>query len=211
MAFKEWDTNLCRIFRSQSINSFSYRYEVAFSYGTPTFALPKLAGPKIDLKWPLPLAHPMPKDKCHLHGPPQLVSPQPGVLPYQQPWVQQYQPPGGHRPPLRDPPQPPPLPPPEPTPTLDRRGRGTNVPQSGKSQAMVPLLRWTGITGATNLPDILKTWRLAAPTGTVRTTPNISGKWLYFKFCTEGLFCQPNPGRTCDFTHVDLAQPNPWN
>jgi len=169
--------------------------------------MPNPAVPKIDLKRPLPPAQPVPEDRCHQRGPPQLALPLPGVPPYPQPRVQQL----GHRPPPRDPPQPPPLPLPEPTPPIDQRGRGANVPQSGKSSATVPLLRWTGITGATNLPDILKTWRLAAPAGTVRTTPNISGKWLCFKFCTEGLSCQPPPGRPCDFTHVDLAQPNPWN
>jgi len=113
--------------------------------------------------------------------------------------------------PPHEPPQPPPLPPPEPALTSNRHGRGANVPQSGKSNAMVPLLQWTDITGMANLPDILKTWHLMAPAGTIRTTPNISGKWLCFKFCTKGLFCQPNLGQTCDFTHVDLAQPNPWN
>jgi len=45
--FAEWDMNLRQIFGPQSINSFSYCYEEAFSYGTPLFALPNQQDPKL--------------------------------------------------------------------------------------------------------------------------------------------------------------------
>jgi len=209
--FNKWDSNLCCIFSPQSSKSFSYQYEEAFSFDTPSFALPKPAGPKIDFKCPLPLAYPTPEDKCHACRPPQLA--------FQPPSVQPYQLPGGTAVPatrgtVTATAQSTPAStsaPPEPALTSDQRERGAHLQQSGKSNAMVPMLCWTGISGTTTLPNILKTWHLAAPAGTTHTTPSISGKWLSFKFCNEGLFCQPSPGQTCTFTHVDLAQPNPWN
>ncbi len=54
-------------------------------------------------------------------------------------------------------------------------------------------------------------WHSVAPAGANCTTPKLSGKFLCFKFCTEGLFCEPITGQACTFAHIDLAQPNPWN
>jgi len=85
------------------------------------------------------------------------------------------------------------------------------VQSQGKSSAVVLLLCWTGITGTASLPDPLTAWRTAAPADVTRTTPKLAGKFLCFKFCTEGLFCEPVTGRACTFAHVDLTQPNPWN
>ncbi len=197
MEFDEWATNLRRIFGHQSINSFSYRFEEAFNYGPPLFVLPKPAGPKIDLKRPYQPTPPMPNDIRWVRGGPPVFSPPPVV----------------QRPPPCHMPQPQPLPLAHlaPPPIIDRRGGVVNLPISGKLSAAVPLFHWTSIGGQTNLPDLLKAWRAAALPGTERTTPKISGRWLCFKFCMEGLSCQPSPGRTCPFTHVDLAQPSPWN
>jgi len=82
---------------------------------------------------------------------------------------------------------------------------------SGKLSAAIPLLKWSGIETSTTLPIQLKAWRTAAPPGTVRYTPKIAGKFLCFKFCTEGLFCKVGSGKTCPFTHVDLSQPDAWS
>jgi len=194
--FVAWDTNLWRIFSPQSIHSFGYRYEEAFSFGTPCFVLPKPAGPKIDLKRPHTPPHaPIDDKRRHRGGP--LVA---------------FQQPGGNRPPPQTLQPAPGLPPAQPAPLVpDRRGSGTPAQSQGKSSAVVKLLRWTGITGTASLPNTLMAWRSAAPAGINRTTPKLSGKFLCFKFCTEGLFCEPVTGRACTFAHIDLAQPNPWN
>jgi len=83
--------------------------------------------------------------------------------------------------------------------------------QYGKFSAAVPLLKWSGIGQSTTLPLQLTSWRTSAPAGAVRQMPKISGKWLCFKFCTEGLSCRVLSGRQCMFTHVDLSQPRTWN
>jgi len=84
-------------------------------------------------------------------------------------------------------------------------------PQHGKSSATIPLLQWAGIQQGDGLPAKITAWQTLAPPGTSRTTPYISGKWLCFKFCTEGLFCRPPSGQQCMFAHVDLAQSSIWN
>jgi len=72
-------------------------------------------------------------------------------------------------------------------------------------------LKWQGIASNTSLPDSITNWCTSAPASTVCHTPKCSGKWLCYKFCTEGLMCQLGPSLVCGFTHVDLAQPNTWN
>jgi len=146
--FDKWATNLHQILSHQSINSFSYHFEEVFSYGPPGFVLQKPVRPKINLKQPYQPTPPIPEDSCCAHG---------GPLAVFSPPVVQHQPP-------QNPPQPPPLPPahPAPAPTLDCQG-GISLPLSGKSSTAVPLFCWSGISGQTNLPNILKAWHAAAP------------------------------------------------
>jgi len=83
-------------------------------------------------------------------------------------------------------------------------------PSHGKLSAVVLLLKWSSLGQGTSLPSILKMWHTSTPKGTVCKTQEISGKFLCFKFCTEGLFCKTPAGCPCVFTHIDLAQPRLW-
>ena len=197
--FSSWDTDLKRMFSPQSIHSSGYRYDEAFGLEPPSFLVQRPPPIHTEPKRAITTTSPAPDAKRRARGGNQ-VSFQPSM--------------NNPRAPARLPSPPSILHPPggPPQPARDRRSETSAPILNGKSSATIALLKWRGITqGNGNLQEALTTWRTAGPPGTTRFTPKIAGKWLCFKFCTEGLFCTPPPGITCYFTHVDLAQPHTWN